>query len=366
MKRPAGILALGLAVICAPACGRKGPLQRPVSPRPQAVEKLVARQRGASVVFEWTNPARAIDGRPLRALRAAEVWVLDLGPAGAKGPLKPRDFETRARLVRRVPARELRSASGRVSGTAADAIVVYPVSGDGFHPGTQAFSVRVLDDKGRPSEFSAPVPVDLKACPRPPEIQGVEVFEGRIEVRWSPPEANIDGSAPAGVAGYAVFRSADGGAPERLTLSPVAGPVFADRQFAFGASYAYTVRAAAAGADPGLESDDSAPVRVVPKDTFPPAPPSGIVVLAGPDVISLSWAPGREDDLAGYRVWRKEAGGSGFVSLTPGSPLPGNAFTDTTAEKGKTYVYAVSASDRAGNESSRTESAPVVLKGKDG
>ncbi|HYA49526.1 MAG TPA: hypothetical protein VEG35_07475, partial [Burkholderiales bacterium] len=188
----------------------------------------------------------------------------------------------------------------------------------------------------------------------------------RIEVRWSPPEANIDGSTPASIGGYTVFRSEGGGQPERLTASPVAGTVFADRRFAFGASYAYTVRAAAAGADPDLESEDSAPVRVVPRDTFPPAPPSGLVVLAGPNAVSLSWATGREDDLAGYRVWRKEAGGADFAPLGLGRLVPGNAFTDATVERGKTYIYAVSACDRAGNESSRTESAAVALKRKNG
>jgi len=358
MKRPAGILALGLAEFCLPASGRQGPLRPPASPRPQAVRELAARQRGASVVLEWVNPSRAVDGRPLRAVQAAEVWLLDLGAGGARAPLSARDFAARARLGRRVAAQDLQPA-GKAFGVA----VVYPLPGEGFRPTALAFSIRVLDEKGRPSELCAAVPVEVRACPGPPAIRQAEVFADRIEVRWEAPAANIDGSAPAAVAGYTVWRAEAGAAPESLTPEPVAGLVFADRDFRFGVTYDYIIRAVAPGAGPTLESDASAPRRVVPQDIFPPAAPSGLVVLAGAGVISLSWTAGREADLAGYRVWRRETGGSAFVPLNPGPLLRATTFTDTTAEKGKTYVYAVSAADKSGNVSPRAEAGPVGLKG---
>ncbi len=358
MMRPAGILALGLAALSLPACGRKGPLRPPASPRPQAVRELAVRQRGASIVLDWINPSRTVDGRPLRAVGTAEVWVLDLGTRGAGPPLAARDFAARARLGRRVPARDLRPA-----GTPSGVTAVYPLPGDGFQPATLALSVRVLDEKGRPSEFCPAVPVEVRACPRPPEIRQAEVFADRIELCWEAPAANIDGSAPASVAGYTVWRAEGEAAPEKLTPEPVAGSVFADRDFRFGAAYDYTVRAVAPGSGPAVESDASQPRRVVPQDTFPPAAPLGLVALSGPGVISLSWTAGREADLAGYRVWRREAGGSEFVPLNPGPLLRTNAFTDTTAEKGRTYVYAVSAADASGNESPRTETGPEGLKG---
>jgi len=361
MKRSSGILALGLAALCLSGCGRKGPLRPPASPRPAAVSGLAVRQRGASVVLDWVNPSRAVDGRPLRAVQAVEVWVLDLGAGSAGPPVAARDFAARARLGRRVPAPDLRPAE-----TGAGVSAVCPLPGDGFRPARLAFSVRVLDEKGRASELCPAVPVEVKACPRPPEIRQAEVFADRIEVRWEAPAANIDGSAPAAVVGYTVWRAEGGAAPVKLTPEPVAGPVFDDRDFRFGAAYDYTVRAVAPGAGPAVESDASAPRRVAPRDTFPPAPPSGLVALSGAGVISLSWTAGREADLAGYRVWRREAGGSEFVPLNPGPLLRANAFTDTTAVKGATYVYAVSAADASGNESPRTETGPIGLKGAEG
>jgi hypothetical protein len=312
--------------------------------------------------LEWTNPERSVDGRPLRSFGAAELWALALGPGGANNVLKPREFEARARLVRRIPAKELRPASPGSSGKSTAVTFVYRIAGEGFRPGTLAFSVRILDEKKRPSEFCPPFPVDLRNCPLPPEIQAIEIFEDRIEVHWAPPSGNIDGSSPARVSGYTVYRTVGDGGLEKLTPLPTGGLVFEDRRFRFGVPYTYIVRACAVGSDPGLESDDSGPHVVVPRDTFPPAPPSDLVVLVGTNVISLSWQANREEDLAGYKIWRKEAGGSGFVSLTPGT-LPENAYTDTSVEKGKTYVYAVSALDKNGNESAKTESRPVSLKG---
>jgi len=362
MTRSAGFLVLGLAVLCAPACGRKGPLRLPLSPRPQAVRNLSARQRGTSVVLEWTNPERSVDGRPLRSFAGAELWALALGPGGANKVLKTGEFESRARLVGRIAAKELPPPSPGSSGESAATTFTYRIAGDRFHPGALAFSVRILDEEKRPSEFSPPVPVDLRICPLPPEIQEIRVFEDRIEVLWAPPPGNIDGSTPARVSGYMVYRTAGDGTLEKLTPQATRGLVFDDRRFMFGVHYTYIVRACAAGTDPSLESDDSGPRGVVPRDTFPPAPPSDLVVLAGTNVISLSWQANREEDLAGYKIWRKEAGGSGFVSLTPG-PVPENAYTDTSVEKGKTYVYAVSALDKTGNESAKTESRPVSLKG---
>ncbi len=86
--------------------------------------------------------------------------------------------------------------------------------------------------------------------------------------------------------------------------------------------------------------------------------------MAGNGVISLSWEAGGEGDLAGYRVWRKDEGSPEFLPLTP-QPIPGTVFTDASARPGTSYVYAVSSLDTAGNESARTESLPVTLKGTD-
>ena len=143
---------------------------------------------------------------------------------------------------------------------------------------------------------------------------------------------------------------------------PVPGPGFEDRDFRFGRTYAYVVRSRAPGTGPVVESEDSEVRSASPRDVFPPAPPSGLVGVAGPDAVSLSWEPCPDADLAGYRVWRREADGTDEVPLSAGL-VPDPAFTDETARRGVFYVYAVSACDLAGNESPRARTGPIVLKG---
>jgi len=371
MKRPAGIFAIGLAVLLAAACGRKGPLQPPLARGPQAVDGLTAHQRGGSVILEWTNPVKSIDGRPLESLEAAEIWILELRPGDGKRPLGLQDFEARARLGRRVLPKEFQPSPRAAAGRSPDVMFAYPISGEKAAPPVMAFAVRVLDSKKRPSKFCAPVVVETRVCPLPPEIQDVRVFKDRIEIVWAAPRANTDGSVPARVSGYNVYRTEARANPEKLTPLPTVGLSLEDRRFDFGASYTYVITACVAGDGPNpwehdVESDDSAPREVVPRDIFPPDPPRGLAVVAAPDVISLTWdIVGYEvgyEGPAGYRVWRKEAGEPGFIPLTP-ELLPGNVFTDSSVRKGKTYVYAVTAVDKKGKESAKTESGPVSLKG---
>jgi fibronectin type 3 domain-containing protein len=96
---------------------------------------------------------------------------------------------------------------------------------------------------------------------------------------------------------------------------------------------------------------------VTPKDTFPPAAPQDIVaavlpgVTSGSFVVDLSWTINLENDMAGYRIYRSEQKDARGQLLTP-ELLPTPAYRDTVVTSGRQYGYAVTAVDRAGNESS--------------
>jgi fibronectin type 3 domain-containing protein len=101
------------------------------------------------------------------------------------------------------------------------------------------------------------------------------------------------------------------------------------------------------------ESDLSEEAVIKPVDTFPPAAPAGLHATIGPASIELSWDPNGESDVAGYRVYRS-AGGGAFGKIADVGIAP--SYSDRTVKKDTAYRYQVSAVDRAGNESTRSES----------
>jgi len=98
-------------------------------------------------------------------------------------------------------------------------------------------------------------------------------------------------------------------------------------------------------------------------DTFPPAVPSGLqAVYSGvgqQPFIDLIWAPDADADLAGYNVFRHEAGAEPAKVNTGLVKTP--AFRDMNVAPGKTYIYSVSAVDVRGNESGRSQEASETV-----
>ena len=100
-----------------------------------------------------------------------------------------------------------------------------------------------------------------------------------------------------------------------------------------------------------MESDLSEPVTKIPADEFPPAAPAGLTAVPTTTSIELAWDRDTEPDLAGYRVYRAAPGGE-FEKIGETAEAP--SYSDKQVESGKQYRYAVSAFDKAGNESKRS------------
>jgi hypothetical protein len=161
--------------------------------------------------------------------------------------------------------------------------------------------------------------------------------------------------------GYNLFRSSGKEPPFLVNPSLIKDIEYRDAGFSFGQTYRYFVRAVASEGPPLLESDDSEVVEVRALDAFPPASPSGLTAIAGTDYIALSWEAAGEADLAGYKVWRQEAGEAEFSLIASLGPAA-NSYTDSAVEKNKRYDYAITALDNAGNESQRSVSVPAVIR----
>jgi hypothetical protein len=83
-----------------------------------------------------------------------------------------------------------------------------------------------------------------------------------------------------------------------------------------------------------------------PPDTTPPSKPTGLIAEYDGSAVNLSFSANTESDLSYYNIYRD---GTKLGTVTT------NSFKDTSAKDGKTYAYEVSAVDKAGNASEKSD-----------
>jgi predicted small lipoprotein YifL len=356
MKRFPLLLLLLFLCLFFSFCGKKGPLLPPLAKIPNKIEVFDAIQRGERVILEWENPQTYIDGS-LLSIEVIEIWFYE---AENESPRKE-EFESKARLVASIGKKELTGHEINKGGASSRLHYEYKLSQKDFGSKNLIFGLRVADRKKRKSEFSELRSLKPIILSLPPQQIQANVFEDRIEIRWRAPEKNIDQSSPAYLKGYNIYRADGEGPAQRLNPELVKEEKYEDRDFVFERLYRYFVRASATELSPFVESEDSETIEVKPKDVFPPVPPSGLVSVSVGSLISLSWDANREKDLAGYRVWRKAEGEAEFILLTP-ELIQENAYSDTRVEKNKRYYYAITAQDKSGNESMKSDVVSEIAK----
>jgi fibronectin type 3 domain-containing protein len=112
-----------------------------------------------------------------------------------------------------------------------------------------------------------------------------------------------------------------------------------------------------------VEGEASPIIEVFVHDVFPPAAPAGLQAVASgvgqPPFVDLTWAPNTEADLAGYNVYRRQAGQPPVKISTELVKAP--AYRDREVTAGHNYFYAVTAVDLRGNESPRSDETSESL-----
>lgn len=343
------------------SCGAPGEPTPPSPPIPTAISDLTARQSGDGALLTMTLPTRTVSNESLTEPPAIEIFRGTLKPDG-----KPDNKSFR--LVYTLPGALLDTYTNEKFIQFKDPIAPEETRA---HPGTTfAYRVRTRAAKKRDSADSNTVLV--KIFPVPERISGLQtkVTEPAIELDWSAPKKTSGGETLEQLTGYRVFRGEiDPGSAEATSkdiaqakwkspltmLAPASETAYRDTQFEFGKTYVYVVRAVTLAGDGPVESDDSAPAVVTPRDTFPPAVPANVVaaVITPPGsapVVELSWSVNLETDVAGYRVYRSDRQDARGQLLTQ-DLLPAPAYRDMSVQQGHQYWYSVTVVDRAGNES---------------
>lgn len=325
-RPPSACLLPALALVLC-SCGYVGDPLPPALNIPQRVTDLRAYQHADRLVVEFTVPSLTTEGLLLR-LGERELRI---------GPWDGSSFSEEGwyAAAQRLDPPCHNPGPCRVELPA------------GRWAGRKVFCrVRLAHRKGRWSEWSdfavlhVVPPLEL-----PRNLRAESAPEG-VVLSWEDPD-------PRAGKTYRIYRKQD-----KQPAAAVAGAStelrWVDRTAEFGRTYEYAVEAVLVTGNSEARSERTPPVAVTPLDRFPPAVPSGLVAVAGPAAVELSWDPDRDPDVAGYFVWRAAEGGS-FERIS--GLLAAPSFSDARVERGKRYRYAVSAADRLGNESGR--SAPV-------
>jgi predicted small lipoprotein YifL len=254
-----------------------------------------------------------------------------------------------------------------------DAALSAPLLGPPVLAGSTLYVIVGINTDGRKGPLSRRVHVPLVAPPKPPPATTITYNETTITVTWTPTPSGVPVQAqPTGdllhgrtfgletptfsyhvydVSPSAVAASANSGGAQlagqlRLTPAPIGQTSYADSRIEWGATRCYVVRTVETLGDLTLESDAPAPECQVLEDTFPPAAPKDLRLIATERVISLIWEPSSEKDVAGYLVLRGIAEDT-LEPITP-EPITATTFSDGVAP-GRRYWYVVRAVDRAGN-----------------
>jgi len=343
-KAPLALIAVVL--LSGLSCGKRKP---PLPPKERVLQRVEVSgfQRGNQVILSWKMPERNASQGSVMNINRADIYRL-AEPLSSPLGLSEEEFAARSTLVATLNIRDSDFDLKTLNYT------------DTLQFAGQAarlrYAIRFVNASGQKAAFSNFFLLEpaAKIAGAPTSLSAVVVQEA-VKLGWTPPTANVDGSTPVRLLGYNIYRSGSENVPGKLlNKAPISDSNFNDEFFEFDKPLFYFVRAVSVGSggEP-VESSESNILRILPKDTFPPSPPTAITLAATPTTISIFFATNPEKDVVGYKLYRSEDANldkAGWTLLTR-EPLTTNTFQDLRVASGKTYFYYLTAIDKAGNVS---------------
>jgi hypothetical protein len=367
------LVCLGLS-----ACASLGPPLPPSLELPKPPIDLRASRKGDKVTLTWTVPRRTTDRRRVRFLGNAEIC------RGLDPVLKTcgQPVGEAAAPAASLPAKN--TSATRITATFVDAL---PASLEQDHPSALAtYAVVVTNKAGRAAGLSNQVHVPLVPTLPPFSDFSAKVVANGIFISWrcagrSAPKLDhveylfrIYRRTEAKSAETKIYDSSalclNGSSPSHAPADLPADKLndfvasFLDQTIEWEQTYYYRGTVVSVVAEPGkppveVEGDDTPEVKVFADDVFPPAVPAGVqAVFSGPGqqpFIDLIWSPVTDADLAGYNIYRHEAGSKPVKLNAELVKTP--SFRDEQVVAGHDYFYSVTSVDERGNESARSEEA---------
>jgi hypothetical protein len=290
------------------SCGYVGDPLPPLANIPRRVTDLDAVQRGGKLIVHFAVPQRTTEDIAIKTSLRLELTI--------DGRVMPEPPAFQEWADYEIPTAEW---TGK----------------------TVTITARAVGSNGKGGEWATPIRLPIVAAPeRPAEVHAKPTPDG-VELTWQGPPGD-----------FVVLRR-ESDEKNFAQVGDVKENRYVDRTSEFGKDYVYLVqRRVNLEGGRQAQSDLSYDISISPRDVFPPGVPAGLVAIAAPKSVELTWEGNTEADLAGYRVYRAPEGSADFKKVADVSLVP--SWSDHGVEGGKKYVYAVTAIDKTGNESPRS------------
>lgn len=350
------LAALTCGLLFSLSCGKRKP---PLPPNEKVLQRAAVAgfQRGSQVILSWKMPmANAPKGSTLRIDRV-DIYRL-AEPLNAPQSLSEEEFASRSLIVATMPITDADFAARTLQ-------YVDSLQFAG-QPARLRYAIRFVNASGQKASFSNFFLLEPAArVANAPSSLTTQLSQEAVQLNWTAPTENADGSIPANILGYNIYRSESDKLPAKLlTTAPISDATYEDRFFDFEKTYYYFVRAVSLGPDASpIESSESNIVTIKPVDTFPPSAPAAITIAATPTTISLFFPANPEKDIAGYKIYRTTDSSlpkDKWELITP-ELITVITFQDEKVESGKTYYYYVTATDNAKNVSEASEVVSEIV-----
>jgi len=348
------LLIFTLPILLFTACGKVGDPLPPIPKAPLIVSDLTATQQGTSIILSFPVAKQTRTDK----LKRVDIYRL-IESINAPLGIAAEDYATRAALIASLPEDQLPANVSVIT-------YVDPIDFKIANDQTRyRYAIRLVNLDDRPADLSNYASLTpLSTVAEPPLGLKANVTQNQIEITWQPPTSNLNGSQPANVLGYNLYRRVNQ-QMVKVNAAPLKELRYVEKQFQFGTTYEYIVRAlslprAGAPVSEVIESNESLALAVTPKDTFPPTAPNSITIASRGGLISLFWPANPEPDVVGYTLYRSEDEKT-WSKITP-RPITTITFSDRQVQVGKRYFYQIAAVDQAGNESPRSDTVSEVAE----
>lgn len=338
LRRRFACVALLLAAALIAGCGRKAALIPPQQLVPVAISDLRYELAGDRVRLVWTSPVKMESGEALDGIEAFEILRAEI-PAEDYCEGCPVRFDRLVKLDGMTLPADLEPRTVSYEETDLRAGYRY------------IYMVRSRAGWWYPSKDSNIVSFAWRLPPMAPGNLRLTAGDRQLSLSWEPVAFDTDGKPLGAVPMYQVYRkSGDAGyAPLGEPLQEVE---FVDTGLKNSITYMYRVQTVVEHADSQQRSEFSREAEGLPRDVQPPDRPGSPVAVTIPEGVKLVWPAVANDDLAGYRIYRR-ADGAPAPELVGEVGAGRNQYIDREMTPGGKWFYSISAFDgmRPPNES---------------